>query len=171
MLVFFTNLSYRISGQIIGVISSFLGNKQLGVVLDGKSSQEYLINDVVPQGSFLGPALCQLYINNLPDVMCSMLSMLMILLFNLCVIKHLISSNGQSWLLNLNLICKKLWAGTGSGSLISTGLVLLDQSNNTGVIDVKVNGSLFCGCLSFLNWIEALTLSLLLKLSPRKLEP
>ena len=94
MLVFFTNLSYRISGQIIGVISSFLGNKQLGVVLDGKSSQEYLINDVVPQGSFLGPALCQLYINNLPDVMCSMLSMLMILLFNLCVIKHLISSNG-----------------------------------------------------------------------------
>ena len=28
-----------------------------------------------------------------------------------------------------------------------------------------------CGCLSLLNWIGALTLSLLLKLHPRKLEP
>ena len=30
--------SYGISGQIFGLISSFLTNRQLGVVLDGKSS-------------------------------------------------------------------------------------------------------------------------------------
>ena len=31
--------SYRISGQIFGLISSFLSNRRLRVVLDGKSSQ------------------------------------------------------------------------------------------------------------------------------------
>ena len=45
ILVFFTNLrSYGISGEIFGLISSFLSNRQLGVVLDGKSSQEYAVN-------------------------------------------------------------------------------------------------------------------------------
>ena len=33
-----------ISGQIFGVISSFLSNRRLRVVLDGKSSQEYPVN-------------------------------------------------------------------------------------------------------------------------------
>ena len=45
--------SYGISGQIFGLISSFLSNRQLQVVLDGKSSQEYPVNAVVPQGSIL----------------------------------------------------------------------------------------------------------------------
>ena len=40
--------SYRISGQIFDLISSFLSNKQLSVVLDGKPSQEYLVNAEVP---------------------------------------------------------------------------------------------------------------------------
>ena len=35
---------YGISGQIFGLISSFLSNTLLQVVLDGKSSQEYPIN-------------------------------------------------------------------------------------------------------------------------------
>ena len=39
-----------------------------------------------------------------------------------------------------------------------TQLVLFDQSKNTGAIDVKMD------------WISALILSLLLKLSPRKLQ-
>ena len=40
--------SYGISGQIFGLISSFLSNRQLWVVLDGKSSQEYPVNAGVP---------------------------------------------------------------------------------------------------------------------------
>ena len=58
-------------------------------------------------------------------------------------------------------------------------LASFDQSNNTGAIDVKMCGSVLeekstlqmLGLISFLNWIRALTLSLLLKLSPRKLDP
>ena len=50
MLVFFTS-------QIFGVVSLFLSNRWLRVVLDGKSSQEYPLNAGVLQGSILGPAI------------------------------------------------------------------------------------------------------------------
>ena len=53
--------SYEISGQIFGIISSFLSNRHLRVVLDGNSSQEYPVNARVPQGSILP------YISDLPD--------------------------------------------------------------------------------------------------------
>ena len=84
--------SYGISGQIFGLISSFLSNRRLWVVLDGKSSQEYPFNAGVPQGSILGPTLYTL-ITFLIMLSVILLSMLMILLSILNVIKHLICGN------------------------------------------------------------------------------
>ena len=46
--------SYGISGLIFDLISSFLSNRRLRVILDGKPLQEYPANAGVPQGSILG---------------------------------------------------------------------------------------------------------------------
>ena len=57
---------------MFGLISSFVSNRWLWVVLDGKSSQEYPVNAEIPQGSILGATLFLLYINDLPnDVICN----------------------------------------------------------------------------------------------------
>ena len=70
---------------------------------------------------------------------------------------------GSKWLVDFN-------AG-------KTQLVSFDQSNNTDAIDVKLEGSVLeekstfkMLVLSFLNWIGAITLSLLVKLPLRKLK-
>ena len=71
MLVFFTNVRHEILDQIFGIISSFLSNRRLQVILDGKSSPEYPVNAGISQSSILGPTLCLLYIIDLlDDVIC-----------------------------------------------------------------------------------------------------
>ena len=67
--------SYGISSQIFGLVSFFLGNRRLRVVLDGVSSQEY------PLMTF--PMILSVIL----------LSMLMILLFTLSVIRHRLCGN------------------------------------------------------------------------------
>ena len=54
MLVVFTNVKTdRVSGTILGLLSSFLCNRLLRLVLNGKFSQECLVNASVSQGSIL----------------------------------------------------------------------------------------------------------------------
>ena len=64
--------SYGISGQIFALISSFLSNRRLRVVLHGKSTQKHPVNAEVPEGSILGATLFLLCMNDLPDdVICN----------------------------------------------------------------------------------------------------
>ena len=68
----------------------------------------------------------------------------MIVLSILSLIKHLICGNNLNWLLNLNLINKTLDWGKKWLSDFNVGktqLVSFDQSNNTGSIDLKMDGS------------------------------
>ena len=112
--------SSGISGQIFGLLSSFLSNRQLQVVLYRKSSQEYPVNAGVPQGSILGPTLfCYTLMTFLTMLPVILLSLLMILLFILSVTRHQICGNNLNWLLNLNLIYKTLWTEVRSALLIS----------------------------------------------------
>ena len=111
-----------------------------------------------------------------------LISMLMILLSILSVIRHLICGNNLNWLLNLNLIYETLWTGVKSGLLISmlgklnlfclTGLItmVLLMWNWMGLFLSKTYLLRYWGWPSLLNWIGTLTLSLMQKLPPRKLE-
>ena len=175
--------SYGISGQIFGVISSFLSNRQLWVVLDGKSSQEYPVNAGVPQGSILGPTLFLLYINDLPDdVICDIAIYADdITLYSKCdqasdLWQQLeLASELESDLWD-TVDCGKKWLVDFNAG--KTQLVSFDRSNDNGSIDVKMGGSILeekslfkilgLTFSSKLDWV--LTLSLLLKLHPRKLE-
>ena len=89
--VFFTN---SVTGQVFGLVSSFLSNRRLRLVLNGKSSQEYSVNAGVPQGSIIDPTLFLLYTNDfLMMLSVILLSMLVKLLSTLSVFRHLTCGN------------------------------------------------------------------------------
>ena len=86
--------SYGISGQISGLISSFLTNRRLQVVLDGKSSQDIqLLLEFLEALFLLLHFSYYTLITLLMMLSVILLSMLMILLSTLNVISHLICGN------------------------------------------------------------------------------
>ena len=134
------------SGQILDFISYFLSNRRLWVVLDLKSSQEYPVNAGVPQGFILGSTLFLLYINDLAEdviysiaiyaddtTLFSKFDQASDLWQQLELASELESDLrvavywGRTWLVDFN-------AG-------KTRLVSFDRSNNTGTIDMKMDGS------------------------------
>ena len=135
--------SYGISDQIFSLISSFLSNRQLRVVLDGKSSQEYPVNVGVPQGSILGATLFLLYINDLPDdVICDIAIYADdTTLYSKCdqasdLWQQLeLASELESDLRDTVDWSKKWLVDFNAGK---TQLVSFDWSNNNGSIDVKM---------------------------------
>ena len=138
--------SYGISGQIFDLISSFLNNRGLQIVLDGKSSQEYPVNAGFPQGPILDPTLFLLYINDLPDdVICNIaICADDTTLYSKCdqasdLWQQLeLASEIESDLRDTVDLGRKWLVAFNAGK---TQLVSFDGAKNTGAIDVKMNGS------------------------------
>ena len=116
------------------------------MVLDGKSSQEYQVNAEVLQGSVLGITLFLLYINELLDNVICAIAIYDddTTLYSKCdQLSDLwtqleLASELESDLRDTADLGKKLFADFKAGK---TQLVLFDQSNNSGSVDVKMGES------------------------------
>ena len=133
-------MSYGYFGEVFDFISSFLSNRQLQVVLDGKSSQEYTVNAGVPQGYILGLTLflsdkliCNIANYAYDTIFYSKCDQASDLWQQLELASELESHLrdttdwGRNWLVDFN--ARK------------TRLILYDQSNNSVAIDAKMGGS------------------------------
>ena len=116
------------------------------MLLDEKSSEDYTVNAGVPQVSILGPTLFLLHINDLPDdVICNTAIYADdTTVYSKCdqasdLWEQLeLASEVESHLRDSVDWSRKLFVDFDAGK---TQLVLFDQSNNTGAIDVKMDGS------------------------------
>ena len=116
---------------------------RLWVVLDGKLSQEYPVNAGVPQGSILGPLRFVLYINDLPNnIICN----IAIYANDTTLYCDQATDLGQLELaaelepdLQDTVDWGRIWLVVFNAE--KTQLALFDQSNDTGTIDVKMDGS------------------------------
>ena len=138
--------SYEISGQIFALISSFPSNRQLRVVLDGKSSEECPINAGVSQDIIIVLIFFLLYTNDVSDDVIRNVT-----IYADDTTLYFKSDQAPDLWQQLELASKlesdlrdtvnwgRKWLADFNSA--KTQLVLFDRSNNNVAIDVKMDGS------------------------------